>query len=94
MSSPEAGEKIMLSTMGPLCLSIEINGNLWDHRLYFRSCQLTQSAKISNLDKTTMGTSTCQQFCFSTSCEVKRTRTYYMTLQIVMDLLEKKQGVV
>ena len=34
----------------------------------------TQSGQISNLDKTTtMATSACQRFCFSTSCEVNAT---------------------
>ena len=64
-NSPEqrrGGEKSMLSMMGALCLSIQTNSNLrgHSHRLYFRQCQLIQSAQISNLDKTTtMATSTC-----------------------------------
>ena len=40
----------MLSMMEALWFSIEIDGNLRSHRLYFRPNQLIQLPQISNFD--------------------------------------------
>ena len=63
----------MLSLMGALWFSIVTSGVI-GHRLYFRPSQLNTG---SNFRQARLGQSTCQRSCFSTSCEVKRTCTYF-----------------
>ena len=73
---------------GALWFKIEINGNLWGHRsyrVYFRP-------EISS--KKTSTSWHIMAFCFSTSCQVKRTCCTYLSLQIVMEVLENKQGLI
>ena len=67
----------MLNLMGALWFSVMTSGVI-GHRLYFRPSQLSTD---SNLPTSKAwrddGQSTCQRSCFSTSCEVKRTRSTY-----------------
>ena len=63
----------MLSLLGALWLST-VTSVVIGHRFYFRPSQLSTD---SNLWQARHGQSTCQQSCFSTSCEVKRTCCTY-----------------